>query len=105
MLFLPLEDVLCITTTSDDPRYDVMFVSAGGERHFSAKPLSQIASDISAGNPRFLQTAKAFVINLTKVTAFSFSSARDLWFEGADEPVVNAVTDHYLDAFVEALPH
>ena len=57
------------------------------------------------GPPRFLQTAKAYVINLTKVTAFSFSSARDLWFEGADEPVVNAVTDHYLDAFVEALPH
>ena len=105
MLFLPLEDVLYITTASDDPRYDVMFVSAGGARHFSAKPLSQIAKDIAAGNPRFLQTAKAYIVNLTKVSAFAFSSARDLWFEGQEEPVANAVTDHYLDAFVQALPH
>ncbi|MDD3524112.1 MAG: hypothetical protein PHQ41_05380, partial [Candidatus Cloacimonetes bacterium] len=54
-------------------------------------------------HPHFMRTAKAYLVNLTKVRGFKFSSSRDLWFEGLAEPVKNAVTSSYKDDFDTAL--
>lgn len=105
LLFLELEAVCFVTTKSDDDRYEVMFVTEGGETFYSAKPLSQIAAEVSAGNARCMQSGKYYVINLKKVTAFTVTEARGLWFKGLPDRVENAVTDKWLSEFQRRLPH
>ena len=105
MLFIDLDQVCYITTKSEDPRYAVMFVTVDGERYYSAMPLSRIAAKLEKGNPRFMQTSQYYVVNVERITALQYSSARDLWFEGHEDPVVNAVTDTYLNAFKARVDH
>jgi len=38
-------------------------------------------------------------MNLTKIRGLKMSAARDLWFEGLEDPVLNAVTNTYLAEF------
>lgn len=97
---LDLARVLYLTTDRRERgAYAVAFVVEGGERYFSAKPLSQIADELAAGNPRFMQTHQSYVVNLAHVTRWRYARARDLWFTGLAEPLLNAVSDTYRDAF------
>lgn len=97
---LDLARVLYLTTDRKERgAYAVAFVVEGGERYFSAKPLSQIAEELAAGNPRFMQTHQSYVVNLAHVTRWRYARARDLWFTGLAEPLANAVSDTYRDAF------
>jgi hypothetical protein len=43
------------------------------------------------------------MINLMKIRGLKVSSARDLWFDGLKEPVINAVTSTYLSEFEKKL--
>lgn len=97
---LDLARVLYLTTDRKERgAYSVAFVVEGGERYFSAKPLTQIADELAAGNPRFMQTHQSYVVNLAHVTRWRYARARDLWFTGLAEPLANAVSDTYRDAF------
>lgn len=97
---LDLGRVLYLTTDRKERgAYAVAFVVEGGERYFSAKPLSQIADELAAGNPRFMQTHQSYVVNLAHVVRWRYARARDLWFTGLAEPLANAVSDTYRDAF------
>jgi hypothetical protein len=50
-----------------------------------------------------MRTSKFYMVNLTKIRALKVSSARDLWFDGLENPVVNAVTSSYLAEFEKQL--
>lgn len=100
MLFLNLDRVCYITTRSDTGRSELMFVTDDGERYYSSRTF-KIVCDGLIDHPHFLQTSRFYVINLTKIRGMSFSSARDLWFEGSKEPVKNAVTASFSDVFDE----
>lgn len=100
MLILSLAKVCYITSKTDSDREDEsMFVTADGERFYNSMSLESIEKLLEDGNPWFLRTSKFYIINLGKVTAYRFSSARDLWFSGLEQPVANAVSDLYLDEF------
>jgi DNA-binding LytR/AlgR family response regulator len=51
----------------------------------------------------FLRTSKFYMVNLRKIRGLRVSSARDLWFDGVDEPLINAVTASYLAEFEKRL--
>jgi len=44
-----------------------------------------------------------YIVNLTKIRGLKVTAARDLWFEGIKEPVVNAVTNSNLAEFEKRL--
>lgn len=100
MLFLNLDRVCYITTRSDTGRSELMLVTDDGERYYSARAFKDVCDDL-ADHPHFLNTSRFYLINLRKITGLRFSSARDLWFEGSKEPVINAVTETFKDAFEE----
>jgi DNA-binding LytR/AlgR family response regulator len=99
MCFLDLADVCYITTKlAANTRAETMYVTDKSEQYFnnmSLKKLEKLLKD----HPHFMRTSKSTIINLTKLRGFKFSSARDLWFKGVEEPVINAVSATYLDAF------
>lgn len=100
MLILSLAKVCYMTSKTDSDREDeTMFVTVDGERFYNSMSLQAIENLLKEGNPWFLRTSKFYLVNLSKVTAYRFSSARDLWFQGLAEPVVNAVSESYLDVF------
>jgi DNA-binding LytR/AlgR family response regulator len=100
--FLDLKDVCFITTKSDVGREETMFVTSGGKAYYSNLRLTEIEKRLK-DHPHFMRTSKFYVINLTKIRGLKVSSARDLWFDGLKEPVINAVTSTYLSEFEKNL--
>ncbi|MBU1109985.1 MAG: LytTR family transcriptional regulator [Candidatus Riflebacteria bacterium] len=100
--FLDLKDVCYITTKSDQGREETMFMTSGGKAYYSNLRLTEIEKRLSE-HPHFMRTSKFYLINLTKIRALTVSSARDLWFDGIKDKVVNAVTSTYLADFEKKL--
>ena len=100
--FLDLKDVCFITTKSDLGREETMFMTSGGKAYYSNLRLTEIEKRLK-DHPHFMRTSKFYVINLTKIRGLKVSSARDLWFDGLKEPVINAVTSTYLSKFEKKL--
>ncbi|MBF0548241.1 MAG: LytTR family transcriptional regulator [Candidatus Riflebacteria bacterium] len=96
--FVDLKDVCYITTKSDQGRNETMFVTYKNEMFYSNLGLSEIEEKLKE-HPHFLRSCKYFIINLTKIRGLKVSNARDLWFEGIEQPVLNAVTNTYLEEF------
>ena len=100
--FLDLKDVCFITTKSDLGREETMFMTSGGKAYYSNLRLTEIEKRLK-DHPHFMRTSKFYMINLTKIRGLKVSSARDLWFDGLKEPVINAVTSTYLSEFEKKL--
>lgn len=100
--FLELKDVCYITTKSDAGREETMFMTSSGKAYYSNLRLTEIEGKLK-DHPHFLRTSKFYLINLTRIKALRVSSARDLWFEGLKEPLINAVTSTYLADFEKKL--
>lgn len=100
--FLELKDVCYITTKSDAGREETMFMTGSGKAFYSNLRLTEIETRLK-DHPHFLRTSKFYLINLTRIKALRVSSARDLWFDGLKEPVINAVTNTYLADFEKKL--
>ena len=100
--FLELKDICYITTKSDAGRKETMFMTSSGKAYYSNLRLTEIEGKLK-DHPHFLRTSKFYLINLTRIKALRVSSARDLWFEGLKEPVINAVTNTYLSDFEKKL--
>jgi DNA-binding LytR/AlgR family response regulator len=100
--FVDLKDVCYITTKSDQGREETMFVTSGGKAYFSNLRLTEIESRLKE-HPHFMRTSKFYLVNLTKIRGLKVSAARDLWFDGITNPVVNAVTSTYLADFEKKL--
>jgi DNA-binding LytR/AlgR family response regulator len=100
--FLDLKDVCFITTKSDAGREETMFMTSGGKAYYSNLRLTEIEKRLK-DHPHFMRTSKFYMINLTKIRGLKVSSARDLWFDGLKEPVINAVTSTYLSEFEKKL--
>lgn len=98
MYFLDLEDVCYITSKSESGRAEVMYVTKEGEQYYNNMSLANLEKKL-AEHPHFLRTSKSYIVNLTRITGFRFSAARDLWFEGYPDPVINCVTASYLEEF------
>ena len=100
--FVDLKDVCYITTKSDQGREETMFVTSGGKAYFSNLRLTEIENRLKE-HPHFMRTSKFYLVNLTKIRGLKVSAARDLWFDGIKNPVVNAVTSTYLADFEKKL--
>jgi DNA-binding LytR/AlgR family response regulator len=100
--FLDLKDVCFITTKSDAGREETMFMTSGGKAYYSNLRLTEIEKRLK-DHPHFMRSSKFYMINLTKIRGLKVSSARDLWFDGLKEPVINAVTSTYLSEFEKKL--
>jgi len=100
--FLDLKDVCFITTKSDQGREETMFMTSGGKAYYSNLRLTEIEKRLSE-HPHFMRTSKFYLMNLKKIRALTVSSARDLWFDGIKDKVVNAVTSTYLADFEKKL--
>ena len=100
--FVDLKDDCYITTKSDQGREETMFVTSGGKAYFSNLRLTEIESRLKE-HPHFMRTSKFYLVNLTKIRGLKVSAARDLWFDGIKNPVVNAVTSTYLADFEKKL--
>ena len=100
--FLDLKEVCFITTKSDAGREETMFMTSGGKAYYSNLRLTEIEKRLK-DHPHFMRTSKFYVINLTKIRGLKVSSARDLWFDGLKEAVINAVTSTYLSEFEKKL--
>lgn len=98
LYFVDLKDVCYITTKADQGREETMFMTSAKEAFYSNLGLSEIEAKLKE-HPHFMRTSKYFLVNLTKIRALKVSSARDLWFDGLEKPVVNAVTSTYLAEF------
>ncbi len=96
--FLDLKDVCYITTKADAGRDETLFVTSGKKSFYSNLRLSEIEERLKE-NPHFLKTSKFYLVNLTKIRGLKMTAARDLWFDGLEEPVLNAVTNTYLAEF------
>jgi len=94
--------VCYITTKSDAGREETMFVTSSGKTYYTNLRLVEIEARLK-DHPHFMRSSKFYVINLTKIRGLKVSSARDLWFDGLDQPVVNAVTSSYLADFEQRL--
>ena len=99
--FVDLKDVCYITTKSDQGREETMLV-CGGKAYYSNLRLTEIESRLKE-HPHFMRTSKFYLVNLTKIRGLKVSAARDLWFDGIKNPVVNAVTSTYLADFEKKL--
>jgi DNA-binding LytR/AlgR family response regulator len=77
-------------------------VTSSGKSYYSNLRLTEIEKRLK-DHPHFLRTSKFYVINLTRIRGLKVSSARDLWFDGVKEPVINAVTSTYLSDFEKKL--
>ena len=100
--FVDLKDVCYITTKSDQGREETMFMISGGKAYFSNLRLTEIEKRLTE-HPHFMRTSKFYLVNLTKIRGLKVSAARDLWFDGIKNPVVNAVTSTYLADFEKKL--
>jgi len=98
--FLDLKDVCYITTKADQGREEIMFMTSGKKAYYSNLRLGDVVTRL-IDHPHFLQTSKFYLVNLTKIRGWKITAARDLWFEGLADPVLNAVTSTYLPEFVK----
>ena len=96
--FLDLKDVCYITTKADHGRDETLFMTTEKKGYYSNLRLSEIEERLKE-HPHFLKTSKFYIVNLTKIRGLKMTSARDLWFEGVEGPVLNAVTNTYLAEF------
>jgi len=96
--FLDLKDVCYITTKADAGRDETLFMTSEKKSFYSNLRLSDIEERLKE-HPHFLKTSKFYLVNLTKIRGLKMSAARDLWFEGLEAPVLNAVTNTYLAEF------
>ena len=96
--FLDLKDVCYITTKADQGRAETLLMTSSKKGYYSNHGLSDIEERLKE-HPHFLKTSKFYLVNLTKIRALRMSAARDLWFDGIEEPVLNAVTNTYLAEF------
>lgn len=99
--YLKLAEVAYITSKSDVPGRATMLVTVHGESFYSGESLTGWMRRFEKGNPWFMKTHGSYVVNLARITAIRYGSARDLWFEGLEEPVVSVVSDSYRAAFDE----
>lgn len=97
-----LKDVCYITTKSTAGREETGFVTSNNKTYYSNLRLTEIEKKLAV-HPHFMRTSKFYMVNLTKIRALRVSSARDLWFEGLEDPVINAVTSTYLSEFLKRL--
>jgi DNA-binding LytR/AlgR family response regulator len=95
---LALCEVCYITTRSDAGRAETALVTSSGETFYTNLGLDAVAKRLK-DHPHFLRTSRFYIVNMAKVQGYRISNARDLWFDGLDKPVVNAVTATYLPAF------
>lgn len=102
VFFVELKDVCYITTKSDAGREETMFMTSSGKAYYSNLRLTEIEKRLKE-HPHFMRTSKFYVINLTKIRALKVSAARDLWFDGLEKPLGNAVTSTYLAEFEKRL--
>ena len=102
VFFVELKDVCYITTRSDAGREETMFMTSSGKGYFSNLRLTEIEKRLKE-HPHFMRSSKFYMINLTKIRGLKVSSARDLWFEGLEKPLLNAVTSTYLAEFEKRL--
>ncbi len=102
VFFVELKDVCYITTRSDAGREETMFVTSAGKAYYSNLRLTEIEKRLKE-HPHFMRSSKFYMINLTKIRGLKVSSARDLWFDGLEKPVANAVTSTYLAEFEKRL--
>lgn len=98
--FLELNEVCYITSRVDSNRVEAMFVTVDNERYYNNMLMKDLEAFLSE-NPHFMRSSKSVIINLTKVKGFKYSTSRDLWFEGIQNPVINCVTPTYLEKFEE----
>lgn len=96
--FLDLKDVCYITTKADQGRDETLLMTSGKKGYYSNLRLSDIEERLKE-HPHFIRSSKYYLVNLTKIRALRMSSARDVWFDGIEEPVLNAVTNTYLAEF------
>ena len=96
--FLDLKDVCYITSRVDTDRVEAMFVTVDNERFYNNMLMKDLEAYLKE-NPHFMRSSKSVIINLTRVKGFRYSTSRDLWFEGVEEPVINCVTPTYLEEF------
>jgi DNA-binding LytR/AlgR family response regulator len=102
MYLLDLADVCYITTKTESARSETMYVTRNNERYYNNMSLKYLEKKLK-DHPHFMRTSKSAIVNLTRIRGFKYSNARDLWFEGLVDPLVNAVTATYLDKFEEQL--
>lgn len=103
MVFLDLADVCYITTRTDSDRKELMFVTRDGERFYNNMSLKDV-EEMLQEHPHFLRTSKFYLVNLARIRGFKYSNERDLWFDGIEEPVENAVSETYLPAYQQHYP-
>lgn len=96
--FLKLEAVCYITTQSDTGRKELMFVTSGNKRFYNNMLLKDVDEYLKE-HPHFLRTSKFHIVNLTKIKAVKYADARDLSFDGLEEPLLNGVSAKYLSEF------
>jgi len=99
---LMLDKVCYITTKNDAGRTETLLVTTDGKKYYTNLGLSEVEKKLKE-HPHFLKTSKFYLVNLTKIRGLRVSNARDLWFEGLEKPVINAVTDTYLAEFEKRL--
>ena len=96
--FIDLAEVRYITTRTDQGRDEIMFVMGAGKQFFSNLTLGKVETRLKE-HPHFMRTSKFYIVNLARIRGMKVSNARDLWFDGINEPLVNAVTSTYLTEF------
>jgi DNA-binding LytR/AlgR family response regulator len=99
---LDLAEVRYITTRADAGREETALVTAGGKIFYTTLGLGEVVKKL-AEHPHFLQTSKFYIVNMTKIRGIKVTNARDLWFDGIEAPVKNAVTSTYLAEFEKRL--
>lgn len=102
IFLLALCEVCYITTKSDAGRDETALMTRDGKTYYTNLGLSEIENTLK-DHPHFMRTSKYHIVNLTRVRALKVNNARDLWFEGIEKPVVNAVTATYLAEFQKRL--
>lgn len=102
VFLLALCEVCYITTRADAGREETALVTAGGKTYYTSMGLGEIGKKL-ADHPHFLQTSKFYIVNMTKIRGIKVTNARDLWFEGIEAPVKNAVTATFLPEFEKRL--
>jgi len=96
--FVELQNICYMTSKSDSERNETVLVSDKEERFFTNLPLAKLEEKL-VGNPHFFRTSKYYIVNLAKIRGLRMANARDLFFEGIKEPVLNGVTGTYLEEF------
>ena len=92
------EYICFLTTKFDLGDYNVMVVALDGKKYYSKLRLGDFEDKLEE-NPWFMRTTRHLIVNFKNITRARNSSARDLWFEGVEEPEINAVSGSNLKEF------